>query len=132
MLSIQISLKLTATFSFKILKILNMLEETEAHLAPHKRLWAHTHSQEKTANIKGGAFYFSKGELLCKYHTLVASMKFQVSDFYIYTQTPAVMLSPAHRWTREQHTIRLIFRVLSSLWDMAVGWFFICSFFMLH
>lgn len=49
----------------------------------------HAHSKEKTANIKGGDFYFPKRQLLCKYHIIIASMKFQVSDFYIYTQTPA-------------------------------------------
>lgn len=115
-----------------------MLEKTEAHSAPHKPLCVcacicgHTHLEEKTANTQEGAFYFSERELLCKHHTMVASVKFQVSDCYIYTQTPAVMLSPAHRWTRKQHSIRLLSRVPSSLWDMAVGWFFICSFFMLH
>ena len=140
MLSIQISLKLTATFSFKILKILNMLEETEAHSAPHKPVCVcvqahagtHTH-KKKQLTPKEVLFIFPKGSCcVCKYHIVVNFMNFQLSDFYISTQNPAVMLSPAHRWTRKQHTIRLLSRVPSSLWDIAVGWFFICSFFMLH
>lgn len=121
-----------------------MLEETEAYSAPHKPLCmclyvcvqmhthTHTHSKEKTVKTKRRCLLFPKRESLCKYHIVTASMKFQVSDFYIYTQTPVVVLSPAHRWTRKLHTIRLLSGLSISLWDIAVGWFFICSFFMLH
>ena len=46
--------------------------------------------------------------------------------------TPAEVLPPACGGTRKQHTIRHLSGVPVSLWDRAIEWFFICSFFMLH
>lgn len=99
----------------------------------HAHTDAHTtHTKEKTADTNRGAFYFPRRVLLCQYHIIVASMKFQVSDSRLHMQTPTVVLSPARRWPGKQHTIRLLSGVLSSLWDMAVGGFSICSVFVLH
>ena len=134
MLSIQISLKLTATFSFKILKILNMLEKTEAHSAPHKPLCVcacicgHTHLEEKTANTQEGAFYFSERELLCKHHTwlLLWNFRFLIVTF---THRPLQWCSHLHTDGQGNNTLLdcfLGFRAPSGI-QLLVGFSFVLS-----
>lgn len=109
----------------------HILTGTCAHSCTH----AHTHRNvyiESESYHQRGAFYFQRRKLLQKSPILGASVTQQVSDFYICTQPPAEVLSPACQQTRKQHTIRLLSGVPVSLWDRAVEWFFICSFFMLH
>lgn len=97
----------------------------------HKHIDTNTHTYREIAKAKEMPFICQE-EVAVEALPFPASVRLQVSEFYICTRPPAELLSPAHWWTREQHTIRLLSGAPVSLWDRAVEWFFICSFFMLH
>lgn len=110
-----------------------MCAHTRTHIPIHTQThrYKHTHTEKELTPRR--CLLFPEKEVAIEALTFPCTFAtLQVSDFHICTQPPDELPSPACWWTREQHTIRLLSGVPVSLWDRAVEWFFICSFFMLH